>query len=55
MKQQFILAGIILCLLTALFAKTDFSDNTVLVVLTPDASHPTQTLPPSFFKGIELK
>jgi len=55
MKQQFILAGIILCLLTALFAKTYYSDNTVLVVLTPEASNPTETLPPSFFKGIEIK
>jgi len=55
MKQQIIMAGIILCLLTALFAKTDYSDNTVIVVLTPEASNLTETLPHSFFKGIELK
>jgi len=57
MKQQLIVACIIVCLLTALFAKTerDYSDNTVLVVLTPEVSNPTQTLLPSYFQGIELK
>jgi len=57
MKQIIITLCLLTCLLTALFAKIelDFSDNTVLVVLTPSKSNPNQTLPPSFFKGIEIE
>jgi len=57
MKQQLLMIGVILCLLTALFAKTDYdySDNIVIVLLTPEASNPTETLPASFFGGVELK
>jgi len=57
MKQIIITLCLLTCLLTALFAKTelDYSDNTVLIVLTPEASHPTQTLPPTFFGDIQLK
>jgi len=56
MKQQLIVAYIVVCLLTTLFAKTerDYSDNTVLVVLTPETSNPTQTLPLGYFQGIEI-
>jgi len=57
MKQIIITLCLLTCLLTALFAKIDYdySDNTVLVVLTPEFSDPAQTLPLSFFNGIELK
>jgi len=57
MKQIIITLCLLTCLLTALFAKIDYdySDNTVLVVLTPEVSDPAQTLPLSFFNGIEIK
>jgi len=57
MKQIIITLCLLTCLLTALFAKVDYdySDNTVLVVLTPEVSDPAQTLPTSYFQGIELK
>jgi len=57
MKQIIITLCLLTCLLTALFAKIDFdfSDNTVIVVLTPEASNPTQILPPSFFGDVEIK
>jgi len=55
MKKLTIALCIISCLFTTLKALPDynFSDNTVLVVLKPEISHPTQTLPPSFFGDLE--
>jgi len=54
MKKLFALICLLSCLLCILTAKTDhdFSDNTVMVVLKPEISEPTKSLPDSFFIDI---
>jgi len=57
MKRLAILLCILSCFIWSLIAKTeyDFSDDTVIVVLTPKISHPSKSLDASFFGDFEKK